>query len=71
MDETRAEGAAAQSLTEDALTEDALTEDAAVMATEQSTGSIDVTGSSPEIVSDHTTDDLKIVMGEFDGPLDL
>jgi len=32
---------------------------------------IDVTGSAPEIVSDHTTDDLKIVMGEFDGPLDL
>ena len=34
-------------------------------------GSIDVTGSAPEIVSDYTTDDLKIVMGEFDGPLDL
>ena len=34
-------------------------------------GSIDVTGSSPEIVPDHLTDDLKIVMGEFDGPLDL
>jgi segregation and condensation protein A len=33
--------------------------------------SIDVTGSAPEIVPDHTTDDLKIVMGEFDGPLDL
>lgn len=33
--------------------------------------SIDVTGSAPEIVSDNTTDDLKIVMGEFDGPLDL
>src|SRR6267143_1349845 len=38
---------------------------------EQPAGGIDVTGSSPEIVSDHTTDDLKIVMGEFDGPLDL
>src|SRR6476619_77172 len=37
----------------------------------QTAGSIDVTGSAPEIVSDHTTDDLKIVMGEFDGPLDL
>jgi len=34
-------------------------------------GPIDVTGSAPEIVSDDTTDDLKIVMGEFDGPLDL
>src|SRR6185295_16154044 len=38
---------------------------------EQPAGSIDVTGSAPEIVSDYTTDDLKIVMGEFDGPLDL
>ena len=26
---------------------------------------------APEIVSDNTTDDLKIVMGEFEGPLDL
>ena len=37
----------------------------------EGSGAIDVTGSSPEIVSDHLTDDLKIVMGEFDGPLDL
>ncbi len=42
-----------------------------VEGAEQETGPIDVTGSSPEIVSDDTTDDLKIVMGEFDGPLDL
>ena len=34
-------------------------------------GPINVTGSSPEIVPDDTTDDLKIVMGEFEGPLDL
>lgn len=34
-------------------------------------GPVSVTGSSPEIVSDHLTDDLKIVMGDFDGPLDL
>jgi segregation and condensation protein A len=40
-------------------------------ASEQAAGPINVTGSAPEIVSDHTTDDLKIVMGEFDGPLDL
>lgn len=33
--------------------------------------SIDVTGSAPELVPDHASDDLKIVMGEFDGPLDL
>jgi segregation and condensation protein A len=38
---------------------------------EPGSGAIDVTGSAPEIVSDNTTDDLKIVMGEFDGPLDL
>jgi segregation and condensation protein A len=38
---------------------------------EENGGSISVTGSSPEIVADHTTDDLKIVMGDFDGPLDL
>src|SRR5205814_6031632 len=38
---------------------------------EQIAGPIDVTGSAPEIISDHITDDLKIVMGEFDGPLDL
>jgi segregation and condensation protein A len=30
-----------------------------------------VAGSTPEIVSDSETDDLKIVMGEFEGPLDL
>src|SRR6266542_2464901 len=59
MDETK-ESTAAQAATEDA-----------VQVAEQSSGPIDVTGSSPELVSDHTTDDLKIVMGEFDGPLDL
>src|SRR5678816_3068287 len=59
MDESR-EATAAQAVTEDSLE-----------ATSQSSGPIDVTGSAPEIVPDHTTDDLKIVMGEFDGPLDL
>jgi segregation and condensation protein A len=44
---------------------------AAQPAQEENSGSISVTGSSPEIVADHTTDDLKIVMGDFDGPLDL
>src|SRR5216683_2752829 len=42
-----------------------------VTATEETPGPINVTGSTPEIVPDHTTDDLKIVMGDFDGPLDL
>src|SRR6267378_7800946 len=40
-------------------------------ATDEPSGPINVAGSSPEIVSDHTSDDLKIVMGDFDGPLDL
>ena len=44
---------------------------AAQPAQEENGGSISVTGSPPEIVADHTTDDLKIVMGDFDGPLDL
>jgi segregation and condensation protein A len=40
-------------------------------ASEETDGPIDVTGSSPEIFADHTTDDVRIVMGEFEGPLDL
>lgn len=44
---------------------------AAQPAQEETGGPISVTGSSPEIVADDTTDDLKIVMGDFDGPLDL
>ncbi|MEP6718006.1 MAG: segregation/condensation protein A [bacterium] len=44
---------------------------AAQPAQEETGGPISVTGSSPELVADHTTDDLKIVMGDFDGPLDL
>jgi len=44
---------------------------AAQPAMEEPPGPINVAGSSPEIVSDYITDDLKIVMGDFDGPLDL
>jgi len=70
--------------TVEATATDAATEDARIgdersrqkaehaeQAAEQTGGPIDVTGSKPEIVPDNTTDDLKIVMGEFDGPLDL
>ena len=32
---------------------------------------INVSGSTPELVADSDSDDLKIVMGEFEGPLDL
>ncbi|MGH9971001.1 MAG: segregation and condensation protein A [Pyrinomonadaceae bacterium] len=32
---------------------------------------VNVAGSTPELVPDSQSDDLKIVMGEFEGPLDL
>lgn len=32
---------------------------------------LNVAGSTPELVADSNSDDLKIVMGEFEGPLDL
>src|SRR5215218_1168509 len=32
---------------------------------------LNVAGAMPQIVSDDVTDDLKIVLGEFEGPLDL
>jgi segregation and condensation protein A len=53
------------------MTDETTNGTAAQTAPEESPGPINVTGSSPEIVSDDTTDDLKIVMGEFEGPLDL
>jgi segregation and condensation protein A len=40
-------------------------------ATDESAGSINVAGSSPELVPDRESDEIKIVMGEFEGPLDL
>jgi len=64
MDETL-EGAA-QKATEESVSASEQSEQP-----KETVGSIDVTGSAPEIVSDYNTDDLKIVMGEFDGPLDL
>jgi segregation and condensation protein A len=65
MDETL-EASAAQKATEESVPAAEQPEQP-----EETGGSIDVTGSAPEIVSDYNTDDLKIVMGEFDGPLDL
>lgn len=35
------------------------------------TATINVAGSMPELIPDDQSDDLKIVMGEFEGPLDL
>jgi len=40
-------------------------------APEDSGAQINVTGSSPEIVANQSSDDVTIVMGEFEGPLDL
>jgi len=39
--------------------------------TEQAAGTLNVAGSTPELIPDATNDELKIVMGEFEGPLDL
>jgi segregation and condensation protein A len=38
---------------------------------EESTVPLNVAGAVPQIVSDDVTDDLKILLGEFEGPLDL
>jgi len=39
--------------------------------TDSTATTINVAGATPEIVADDVTDDLKIVLGEFEGPLDL
>ncbi len=39
--------------------------------TETQPATVNVAGARPQIYSDQTTDDLKIVLGEFEGPLDL
>jgi segregation and condensation protein A len=39
--------------------------------TDQTAAQINVAGAVPKIVSDEVTDDLKIHLGEFEGPLDL
>src|SRR6185503_15122155 len=38
---------------------------------EQVTAQLNVAGAMPTIVSDDVTDDLKVLLGEFEGPLDL
>lgn len=47
------------------------TPETTVEQTAQSNTTINVSGASPEIVPDNITDDLKIVLGDFEGPLDL
>src|SRR5687768_6828382 len=38
---------------------------------EEQPAQLNVAGATPHIVSDDVTDDLKILLGEFEGPLDL
>jgi segregation and condensation protein A len=47
------------------------TPEATAKALDQPRTTINVAGASPEIVADKLTDDLKIVLGDFEGPLDL
>jgi segregation and condensation protein A len=47
------------------------TPEAALETTDQTTAQLNVAGAVPTIVSDEVTDDLKILLGEFEGPLDL
>ncbi|HEV8367974.1 MAG TPA: segregation/condensation protein A, partial [Pyrinomonadaceae bacterium] len=47
------------------------TPDIALETTEPAAAQINVAGAVPRIVSDDVTDDLKILLGEFEGPLDL
>lgn len=42
-----------------------------VESTEKSGSQLNVAGAVPQIVSDDVTDDLKLLLGEFEGPLDL
>src|SRR5688572_33151850 len=41
------------------------------VAGEQPAPPLNVAGATPHIVADDVTDDLKILLGEFEGPLDL
>src|SRR5215207_9420635 len=47
------------------------TPEAAVETIKPRTAQLNVAGAVPQIVSDDVTDDLKILLGDFDGPLDL
>src|SRR5258705_13686048 len=42
-----------------------------VESTDRPSAPLKVAGAMPRIVSDDLTDDLKILLGEFEGPLDL
>lgn len=46
-------------------------QETAVVASEPAAAQLNVAGAVPKIVEDDLTDDLKILLGEFEGPLDL
>src|SRR5918995_5740320 len=47
------------------------TPEAALDTVEERAAPLNVAGATPQIVTDDVTDDLKILLGEFEGPLDL
>lgn len=47
------------------------TPDISLETTERPVGQLNVAGAVPQIVPDDVTDDLKLLLGEFEGPLDL
>jgi len=47
------------------------TPETVVETVEGQSAPLNVAGATPQIVSDDNTDDLKILLGEFEGPLDL
>src|ERR671914_404435 len=47
------------------------TPETVVEPVEEQPATLNVAGATPHIVSDDVTDDLKILLGEFEGPLDL
>jgi segregation and condensation protein A len=65
--EAEESGAAQPAVTEPTgdLASDGSGQDAGVSST------INVAGAAPEIVEDQNTDDLRLILGEFEGPLDL
>src|ERR671919_1231523 len=48
-----------------------MNEDTPEVAADEPAAPLNVAGAVPQIVADDNTDDLKILLGEFEGPLDL
>jgi segregation and condensation protein A len=74
MDETEEIVTAEAQATSTAGTEDGRRDARAAREERRGDGAspmINVLGAAPEIVADQTTDDLKLILGEFEGPMDL